>query len=733
MDAVGRRPLSPAFRMAIMAGAMESVRLHLRSGFDINSTDEKGRSPLILAASRGRLDLCQLLLAEGADPGIRDKDGNDALTVARLRGQAEIATLLASVALNGKQISPAAQPEEEHCSIDDRIASLGDDIIQYIAPAKNEISTNRGRQHGSDFLPLADAEHEFDLSNWREETESSPPPDDPVFADSAALLQKIISRHTPIDNDADWEDVEIDLPEIRDLVHPRSSLTEEDLTTLRLLFVQALREGRVQAEWISACLRDMANRNDSENASLENGLRIVLADLGVQVDDDPQAQDALPEIDQIDDFDEEEYDTIVVEALAFLRDHHSNNADPFYLYVASIPPDRLTRNDEIALGKTIERALLEIFLAVVQSPAVVKRLLADSEATLRGEMPMQTMFEAAAEAGEASREDLRDDNEGEEQYRENEDASDGQYSAEFGADQLAVRIVGHLKAIIAGCRAAHESGEELAARLFLAGLAPDYLAQLQCVASQDEAAAALRERIQSCRDKVESAKKRLVEANLRLVIWVAKKYGGLTFMDRIQEGNIGLMRAAERFDYRRGAKFSTYAVWWIRQAITRAVADASRTIRHPVHVHETLRKVERACQRLQAERGQVPEARQIAALLEMPVDRVARLLNVPEEPIPLDGEEFDRIQNIVDASVLTPEEALAISGMQMLVRAQLEILDERERDIICRRFGIDGDAQTLEEIGQSYGVTRERIRQIEAKAMKKLSHPRRLKLLQAIR
>lgn len=730
MEAVGRRPLSPAFRMAILAGAMESVRLHLRSGIDINATDEKGRSPLILAASRGRLDLCQLLLAEGADPGIRDNEGNDALAVARLRGQAEIASLLASAALNAEELSPDGLCEDEHRPVDERTVSFGAEIIPLNAPAADEVSANHGSPHNSSSLLLSDGEHEFDLSFWQEETESPPPPDDPVFADGAALLQNLISRHVPIDRDADWEDVEIDLPEIRDLVHRRSSLTEEDLTALRLLLVEALRDGRVHRERISACLTDRADRDESENAALDDGLRIVLADLGVEIDDDPQAPDVFPETDEID---EEKYDDLAAEALAFLSDHQSSDADPFYLYTKSIPSDRLTRDDEIALGGAIERAMLEVFLAVAGSPAVVEKLLADAEAILRGDMPTQAIFEAVAEAREVPTEDPADESEDEEDRDEDEDASDEQSSAESGAAQLADPILGHIKAIIEGCRHARENREELAARLFLAGLTPDYLAQLQHAACQDGSEPALRERIHAGLGKVEKARTRLVEANLRLVIWVAKKHGGLTFMDRIQEGNIGLMRAAERFDYRRGAKFSTYAVWWIRQAITRAVADGGRTIRRPVHVQETLRKVERARQQLQAETGRAPEAGQIAALLELPVDRVARLLKVPEEPIPLDGEEFDRIQNIVDTTVRTPEEALAISSMQMLVRSQLEILDERERDIICRRFGIDGDEQTLEEIGQSYGVTRERIRQIEAKAMKKLSHPGRIKLLQGIR
>lgn len=717
MEAVGRRPMSPAFRMAILAGAMESVRLHLRSGIDINATDEKGRSPLILAASRGRLDLCQLLLAEGADPGIRDNEGNNALAVARLRGQAEIAVLLASAALDAEELPPAGLREDK----------LGPNPTD---KRNIEISANGGSSHSFSSSLLSDGEDAFDLSVWQEEIESPPPPDDPAFADAAALLHNLISRHAPIDRDADWEDVEIDLPEIRDLVHRRSSLTEEDLAALRLLLVEALRDGRVHGERIAACLTNRADRDESDNAALDDGLRLVLADLGVEIDDDPQAPDIFPDTGEND---EETYGDLAAEALAFLRDHQSSDAGPFYLYVKSLPPDRLTRDDESALGEVIERGMLEVFLAVAGSPAVVEKLLADAEAMLRADMSTQAMFEAVAEAHEASIEDPADENEGEEDRDDDKDANDEQSSAESGAAQLADPILGHLKAIIEGCRHARENREELAARLFLAGLAPDYLAQLQHTACEDESDPALRERIQAGLDKVKKARTRLVEANLKLVIWVAKKHGGLTFADRIQEGNIGLMRAAERFDYRRGAKFSTYAVWWIRQAITRAVADGGRTIRLPVHVQETLRKIERARQQLHAEIGQAPEAEQIATLLELPVDRVARLLRVPEEPIPLDGEEFDRIQNIVDASVPTPEEILALSGLQMLVRLQLTILDERERDIICRRFGIDGDEQTLEEIGQSYGVTRERIRQIEAKAMKKLSHPGRVKLLQGVR
>ncbi len=243
--------------------------------------------------------------------------------------------------------------------------------------------------------------------------------------------------------------------------------------------------------------------------------------------------------------------------------------------------------------------------------------------------------------------------------------------------------------------------------------------------------------IKSRQIKLNSAKKALVEANLRLVVSIAKKYTnrGLSFLDLIQEGNIGLMKAVDKYDYHRGYKFSTYATWWIRQAITRSIADQARTIRIPVHMTETINRLIRISRSLVQEKGREPAPEEVARQMDMPVEKVRGVLKIAQEPISLQtpvGDEGDTHFGdfIEDKSAVSPANATAYSMLKSEMEDVLTSLTEREKRVLQLRFGVgDGYSRTLEEVGTIFKVTRERVRQIEAKALRKLRHPTRSRRL----
>ncbi len=713
--------------MAVLAGAVDSVRMHLRAGTDLDTTDTQGRSPLILAVSRGHHDICKLLLEAGADPTTKDNAGNDALAVARLRGETAVADLLHRARISTAEYQDDNDEINRNRTDEGSLNDRSLDRMEGTFKTTEEITAGAVRDAGKRIQmdrresvdemvsepPAADYDA-FDLSAWQEEVETEAPPDDLSCADEAATLQDLLSRHDPIDTDENWDDVEIDLPELEDVGWRRSRLSTETRTAVRALVGEALRDGRVDGDRIRSALVEDDEPEDTKRTDVEANLRLVLGDAGVVIGDDPFTTDTAAEIT---DEDEDLFGDVATDVIDFLGRLQSSDADPLVPYVRSLPADRLTRDDETALGLAIEEGLRDVLATIVESPVVASRLLSDARSVMEENTPVRALFDTAnpqEDSDEISSDDMTDDQ-------------------KAGAASIPDTLSTHLRAIVELCQQREVDRAALAARLFDAGLSAEYREKLQCIAEQDSACECAAKRIRAGLAKAKRAKRRFVETNLKLVIWVAKKHGGLPLADRIQAGNIGLMRAVDKFDHRRGTKFSTYAVWWIRQRITRTVADTSRIIRLPVHVTESLRKVERARLLAEFQDGHEPDADRVATLADLPPNRIRKMLAVPEDPLLMgDPGIAKEVCTIVDEGTPSPEETAMVAQMKTLLGEQLDRLEPRQATVLRQRFGIDCDEHTLEEVGKEFGVTRERIRQIEAKALKALRHPARIGQLRGV-
>ncbi len=653
----------------------------------------------MLAASRGHLGVCQLLLDSGADPRLVDKEGKDALCVAGEKGRVELEEL----------------------------------IRKYLPKSFDGIRLTAGQIQeppGAHILP----EQWMEISDWEEYSDLPAPMGDNGVVYAAGSLQRAITLHSPIDTAEDWSDVEIYFPEIR----RRSSMSDSEsdfLGSLRTLIIDGLREGQIALARIERLVGGDGREPDFDDDTNAH-LIIAVQELGIQLRDDPGASLLCPNnssaINNFDGYGSLEVD----EALTFVKDLDSAVGDPFNAYIKEIGRDELlSRDQEMALGEEMQAGLAQAINHLCKCELTVTELVRVGEAICRGELSRKSMFEAESEEPDELSEDIdvKSADEGilnvvddEEEVTTEGEAADGEFASRIAKIKALAGRVFELS------RNGHYSAAaELESEVASLKLSGHFVQKLFEMARASKPTSPNVRDIETALLRVAKARQEFVEANLRLVISVARKYSnsGLFLSDLIQEGNIGLLKAVERFDHRRGFKFSTYGTWWIRQSITRAIADKGREIRVPVHVNEAISKLNKARTELEHQLQREVELEDIAEKMEAPLAKVNRVLLAAQVPHSLD-DLSDQLPSAVLASyefaanVPSPFECVLAIETREVVAAALSDLGVREQQVVRKRFGLDEDeGHTLEEIGQSMLLTRERIRQIETKALRKLQLP----------
>lgn len=741
---VSARPLSQLLRMAVMAGVESAVQIHIDRGDDLNARDASGMTPLMLSASRDKPGVCKLLLSAGADHGLLDPSGRTALDIAISAGSDATAAVLQAYSAPPRHLLP---PEVELDSGPEHTA----DPAQLSAPVPATGATPPNRPEamaeaaGQDAPPMQpeqapaspreDAvddldDGEFDLSGWDAEEEQQRPDADAVVLESASAVQTAITAHQPIDSSADWDDIDAYLPEAA-LPLARAD-DAEGRARLRRLLLRALREGSVPALDVQA---QSTNEDLSPNPEAEAYLAMVINDLGAEVDERFEFANADESFHVFVDPEESPAEEAALdEALAAIDRAASPRHEPLRIFQREFQRIRLlTAEEEVQLAKEMEAALDLALDALASWPDGIARILAAGADAIAGSRPLSSIWVGDEPDPEpASAEDME---EGESAAEDSEDAAadDGEPRSSGPADAGAggfADALRRLAALIEAEEARRASLHEI--RQALAGLRLNrrFLLELIDAANGASPCPAFARAMAGFRKH----RDRMTAANLKLAFFHAKKYlySGELLDDLAQEGNIGLLKAVDRYDWRRGFRFSTYATWWVRQQISRHVADKARTIRVPVHIFEKLQRAERLAQAFETTYGREPTLAELAERVEMPSHKLAALMRIAPEPSAIDEEGVDgRIAIDARDAYTSPDPADVVDETQLnravdRLISGLSTKDRKEERILRLRFGIGvGEALTLDEIGTRFEVTRERIRQIEAKAIRKLQHPSR--------
>lgn len=725
--------INPLLRIAVLHGSQSAVQSYIERGHDLNAQDEKGRTLLMLAASKGHINICKKLIDSGSDTLIQDIEGRNAFEIAREYGHFNVTTYLAEW--------------------------LPIQLINSSDQQKDDLTNNIDH----DSLNI-------DLSIWEEDIDSPPPPQDKGCLSILSELQKLISTHTPIDNDNDWLDVDFDLPDApkrnRGAVVFNDNLRSSIYSILSFIknngFVSFESVLNICAEYdlLDALennytdqiryhgkpnrknkpnlitfeqLTNMAigNNGNEEDSEILRHLLYILNDIGFVVEDNQYIDVSSNSIEP--SFDED--DPSIEETILFLSQQLRQSDNSLTAYLKEMGAENLlSKQDEVFLGESMAEAFVEINQAILQSPFAINELFLMVCAIENKELPISALITKEAISNFEKTNNESTDNL---EIALFDDGAESVNEQELNNQELPALLneqISNLRQYIQ--RPSSVNNASLLDTLNTLSLSQPFIDELLRKMSLNSTEADSQKKIESALSTIIKIRSRMIEANLKLVYSIAIKYirSELPLSDLIQEGNIGLIKAVEKFDYRLGYKFSTYATWWIRQSITRAIADQVRLIRVPVHMVETINKVDRIRNELELKSGQIAKITEIAFEAEISEYTVKKAIKATVEI--LSFEQYyeqgstNLIHELIDPS-LNPEEILIQDSVRKALDNALEKLTAREADVIRLRFGLNAkyEESTLEEVGKIFDVTRERIRQIEAKALGKLRRPSRVEIL----
>lgn len=777
MGLLPERPSRPSVDrllcIAAAAGAEAAVRLHIARGDDLECRDKHGLTPLMIAASRNRGGVCRLLLQAGANINSRDPGGRDALSIARETASTEATeAILESTGvspstedhshdhdrnLKPQSLLPKAMPgQSEDASCPNELPATssslqdlrGDDPSSSEECPNTDSASHPVSATGSlpeenaavspapaQALPAVVNDTDLDIPDdpiesifgeWEPAIAPEAPPEDPMFAAAEIQRQIRINEHEPIDTSADWSNFEAELPEFAKPI-PRAD-DADYLAALRRLLLLAAREGSVPSVAVEDLLSERGDALMRDQIA-EAQLQVVLGDLGAGLDERLEMTVGNESFEIfVDPKESADEDRAVDEAIAFFEDLRSGRNDPVRIYLRSVGNKALLKKDrETAIAQAMESAVDRALDALARWPAGLKKLLesvASAESSPALLLPIVTIAREGSETDEESGDSSESDAPPE--LQQVEDASDTEadisgMSPPMGSTTsvadalLAFDRISELVNMPPPMQETHIR-EQLRAlsfrRTFLANLGDRVSADHSTAAGEYHDAVAT----------LLSSRNEMVQANLRLVYATAKQYlySGLPLDDLMQEGNIGLIKAVDRFEWRRGYKFSTMAVWWIKQQIGRSIPDTAYSIRLPVHVFEKVSKHRLAAEAFERTNRREPRPDERAAMLGVSIQKMEAFLRPISDPAPID--EVALTSSLTLDEIADPMDIVAESEVARLLGNRIAELGRKTEQILRMRFGIGVDVElTLEQIGNVLAVTRERVRQVEAKGLRRLS------------